>query len=122
MRDNRKLALSSLAVSVSAAALIGVSNVAKGDSPGMCFSGSPCSLYYGEHLFFFWPTWVEGGGAIWEDIGTCGWGQVPGQGEQCGCSGWSEREEWHYIGGDLIQNWYMQYIFSPLDPQCWNPS
>lgn len=41
---NRKsVSLASLAISVSAAALLGVSGIAEGDQPGACLEDTPCA-------------------------------------------------------------------------------
>lgn len=60
----RTFSLASLAVSVSAAALMGVSNVAEADSLSACLQNYPCdALVYFPHE-----------GAAWFVSGFCGYG------------------------------------------------
>jgi hypothetical protein len=102
MKVRGTIALSSLAVSVSAAALLGVSGVAMSDEEEpFCHYGNSCSLYG-----------TEGGPAV----GYCMFNQetVP----VCGCEGQAEiyvwdpwQGMWQFLGWDTI--------FQAYNPDCW---
>lgn len=122
MNDKGKIALSSLAVSVSSAALLGISGVAKSDPPEPhCYFGSACGLGYNPHGYYIYTTitgWegqeapiVEGsaeGGDVYEDVGVCGYDTSSP--EVCSCNGW--------VGGgfNFIQYWYWNGMGDPMDP------
>lgn len=46
--NRNSVSLASLAISVSAAALLGISGIAEGDQPGACMEGAACPVPYGE--------------------------------------------------------------------------
>jgi hypothetical protein len=46
--NKKSISLASLAISVSAAAMLGVSGIAEGDQPGACLEGASCSVPFNE--------------------------------------------------------------------------
>jgi hypothetical protein len=135
MKDRGRIALSSLAVSVSAAALVAVSGVAKSDPPEpWCHVGDPCSLPPAPHEYYYrltFEAWVvdvlEGGGPgegwsyetgnIYSDVGYCGWDTSSP--ELCSCQGWSGG------GNTYINGWEYDGYGDPFNPnsyyEVWGP-
>jgi hypothetical protein len=122
MSDKRRVALSSLAVSVCAVALLSVSGVAKSD-PEQCDIGLPCSLgwsisigvwqnWWGDWPNVFWDTYSGPGvPGTHEDFGTC---QI--QSEDCGCEGTKVINR--YVGYPLDADY--RYDDPNYEPYVWN--
>lgn len=111
MNDEGRTALSSIAVSVSAAVLLGVSGVAISDPPEgpVCYTGTACGLGINSHgSYQYMSPYGQPGQSegldIYEDVGYCSILQ-----EVCGCEGWKGG------GPNYIQVWYGD----PWDPQTW---
>jgi len=103
MNQKGRIALSSLAVSVSASALLGVSGAASADPPyDNCTMGTACTLGYTMDRFFeggmevtdIWglPWGLEGGHY---DYGWCGISD--GGNGSCGCGGWTYSYDWDIV-------------------------
>lgn len=87
MNSREKIVLSSLVLSVSAVALLGVSELAKADPPGACNLQSSCYLDFQPTEFFqSWGNEPEayGDSEVYELWGIC---RQPGGYVQCICRG-----------------------------------
>jgi len=112
----RSISLSSLAVSVSAAALLGVSGVAKGDT-GSCHYGNSCEQTL--------PNWQGEDEGYITYLGFCQWNNAPGYDpgtfEDCGCYYTMVGiTNWGYQGGEGGGTyWTLGYGWLPDDGDCW---
>ncbi len=120
MNERIRIVLSSLVISLSAAAMLGLPGIAAGDPPETpyCWAGTPCSLGYNSHggAWIYTNPWpphvIEGvdypnGEMIWEDPGTCGFDESSPP--NCACQGWS--------GGGW--NWVQLWFGDPGNPSSW---
>jgi hypothetical protein len=122
MNDKGRVALSSLAVSVSAGALLAVSGLVHADTPQNC-AHSNCDLgFIEDYLFtpYFGYQPLEGGEGYhdWEFSGNCEY--KPDDPEQCGCAGWANHRVYtqDLWTGELVQSPspYVEWRFIPATP------
>lgn len=127
--NSQRLALSSIAVSGCAMALLGLSNIVRADDPDTCAPGWPCLLGYTTDWYH--PPY---GGTPWpgEDghwnYGYCGFDQTASP-QLCSCAGWAITYVYVASGSPTMppESWtwtlmfYPEWVSSPLDPQCYFP-
>jgi hypothetical protein len=134
MKDKGRIALSSLAVSVSAAALLGVSGVASGeDQTENCWVGPACSLGWWEpYKGVIYGPGVEGWHALPPEVeayvtqlaeyeasgywanGACQLREQPPYGDwTCGCGGWTWAD--YLVVWNDGQYWYVQPTQQAVD-------
>lgn len=147
MKNEGRIALSSLAVSVSAASFLAVSGVAWSDPPEepepYCHTEA-CGLGNNPHSWDFYTVitgWngpyapiYEGTGVpknFYEDVGACGYDTSSP--EVCSCIGWkgggfSRVQEWYGSDpwGEDWTNWHwVEFYIDPVytvvqeHPECW---
>ena len=146
MKNKGTIALSSLTIGVSAAALLGISDVSKAEDPAYCSLGEYCYLWYYPDLYdlqvigytnvpeqyrYYMTALVEGLYAYYssgtELYGNCTMITPAGYQESfCGCEGYVSQHDitvyvdswdtWHIVDVPVVS-----HIANIHDSQCWFP-
>ena len=86
-RNRKSISLASLAVGVSAAAMIGISGLAAAEDPPVCWAGYPCYFY--DPFFEYWEYHTPYDPYIW---GQC---DPYSLGDPCQCTVYPQPPFWY---------------------------